>query len=133
MMRLSVAEFRHLVPKRKVKKKPVRVEDLIQQEIFEFFVNEMPHTKPFAIPNGEKRHISVAKRLKAVGVVSGVADLCVLFPQCFPVFFEVKAPKGSLRREQREFLKWLKDNDYRGRMVRSLGEVKDALIEWGLA
>lgn len=34
----------------------------------------------FAVPNGEKRSISVAIRLKAEGVVAGVADMILLHP-----------------------------------------------------
>lgn len=131
-MRVTAAEYRQVYAEPKAKKeKRKRPEDEIQEKIYNFFLEEMPHTFPFAIANGEFRHWSVAKRLKKTGVFRGVADLCVLFPDKTVIFLEVKAPKGSATKEQREFLAWLKENDHLGRVVRSVDDVKTALIEWG--
>lgn len=46
----------------------------------------------FAIPNGEKRAISVAKRLKAEGVKSGVPDLYV---PALRLWIEMKRQRGG--------------------------------------
>ena len=46
----------------------------------------------FAIPNGEKRAISVAKRLKAEGVVRGVPDLYV---PTWNLWIEMKRASGG--------------------------------------
>ena len=64
-----------------------------------------PEHKVFAIPNGEKRHLSVAKRLKAEGVKPGVPDLFI--PSLF-LFIEMKRIKGSVTsKQQKEWLKYL--------------------------
>lgn len=63
------------------------------------FVNWFKCTYPqypiFAIPNGEKRAISVAKRLKAEGVVSGVPDLCIVLNDARVLWVEMKRVKSS--------------------------------------
>ena len=59
----------------------------------------------FAIPNGEKRAITVAKRLKAEGVVRGIPDLFI--PQ-FNLWVEMKRISGGrLSPEQRAMIQYL--------------------------
>ncbi len=59
----------------------------------------------FAIPNGEKRAISVAKRLKAEGVVRGVPDLYV---PAWKLWIEMKrASGGRLSPDQKEMINYL--------------------------
>ena len=59
----------------------------------------------FAIPNGEKRAISVAKRLKMEGVVRGVPDL---FVPAWTLWIEMKRVSGGrLSTEQRQMIKYL--------------------------
>ena len=62
------------------KRKPMRnkqSESQLQSECVRWFRYQYPEFKNvlFAIPNGGKRNISTAKRLKSEGVVPGVADL----------------------------------------------------------
>lgn len=59
----------------------------------------------FAIPNGEKRAISVAKRLKAEGVKPGVPDLHV---PSLRLWIEMKRQNGGrLSPEQRDWHEYL--------------------------
>jgi len=59
----------------------------------------------FAIPNGEKRAITVAKRLKKEGVVRGIPDLFI--PQ-FNLWVEMKRISGGrLSPEQRAMIVYL--------------------------
>ena len=59
----------------------------------------------FAIPNGEKRAISVAKRLKMEGVVRGIPDL---FVPAWTLWIEMKRVSGGrLSTEQRQMIKYL--------------------------
>jgi len=59
----------------------------------------------FAIPNGEKRAITVAKRLKAEGVVRGIPDL--LIPQ-WTLWVEMKRISGGrLSPEQKAMIQYL--------------------------
>lgn len=59
----------------------------------------------FAIPNGGSRHPAVAAKLKAEGVMAGVADLCLMLPDGKTVWIEVKRekPKGRLNEAQKAF------------------------------
>jgi len=59
----------------------------------------------FAIPNGEKRAITVAKRLKAEGVVRGIPDLFI--PQ-WNLWVEMKRVSGGrLSPEQKAMITYL--------------------------
>lgn len=56
-----------------------------------------------AIPNGGKRHIITAMKLKAEGVQAGVPDLCLPVPKGIHagLYIEMKANKGRLSPEQK--------------------------------
>ena len=59
----------------------------------------------FAIPNGEKRAITVAKRLKAEGVVRGIPDLFI--PE-WNLWVEMKRVQGGrLSPEQKNMIGYL--------------------------
>ena len=76
-----------------------------QKGLINWFREKFPGILIFAIPNGEKRSISVAKRLKAEGVVRGVPDLYV---PAWNLWIEMKRQKGgSLSREQKEMIEYL--------------------------
>lgn len=62
-----------------------------------------PELHWFAIPNGEKRHIRVAQRLKNEGVRRGSPDLCFMLPDGKVGWLEMKASKGVLSEHQKAF------------------------------
>lgn len=63
-----------------------------------------PELEARAIPNGGRRHISVANKLKAEGVKRGSPDIFICLPAGKIAWLEMKAPKGGgLEPEQREF------------------------------
>lgn len=77
-----------------------------QVNFVNWFEYNYPQHKIFAIPNGEKRSISVAKRLKAEGVRSGVPDL---FIPSLRLFIEMKRQKGGrVSESQKEWITYLK-------------------------
>jgi hypothetical protein len=57
----------------------------------------------FAIPNGGKRHISVANELKKEGVKAGVPDLAFLLPEGRTAWLEMKIRYGKLSPDQKAF------------------------------
>lgn len=59
----------------------------------------------FAIPNGGKRHIGTARKLKAEGVRAGVFDLLLPVPrgEFCGLFIEMKVGKNKLTEAQAEF------------------------------
>lgn len=66
-----------------------------------------PDVRIFAIPNGEKRSISVAKRLKKEGVKKGVPDLYIPAWHCW---VEMKRVKGSVTsKEQKDWHTYLRN------------------------
>ena len=70
-----------------------------------WFRAKYPQVLIFAIPNGEKRAITVAKRLKAEGVVRGIPDLFI--PQ-WTLWVEMKRISGGrLSPEQRAMIQYL--------------------------
>lgn len=76
-----------------------------QVGLVNWFRAKFPGVLIFAVPNGEKRAISVAKRLKAEGVVAGVPDLFV--PE-WRLWVEMKRVKGGrLSLEQKAMIGYL--------------------------
>lgn len=67
-----------------------------------------------AIPNGGKRNVIVAMKLKAEGVKSGVSDLFLPFPACGKngLYIEMKALDGKVSEAQTEFLEYANGAGY---------------------
>lgn len=91
-----------------VDKKPVKrqyPEFGIQVTLASLLRTHYPDLLWFAIPNGGKRKPTDAKRFKDMGVRSGVYDIFVSEPgPIYPgLYVEVKAPKGSLSDNQKQF------------------------------
>lgn len=79
---------------------PIPSEHIEQVAFVRWFRAEYPNVMIFAIPNGELRAISVAQRLKAEGVVSGIPDLFI--PE-WNIWIEMKRQKGGkVSKEQRK-------------------------------
>lgn len=63
-----------------------------QAGFVQWFRAKWPRVLIFAIPNGGKRNISTAKKLKLEGVVPGVPDL---FIPAWGIWIEMKRQKGG--------------------------------------
>jgi hypothetical protein len=76
----------------------------------------------FAVPNGGFRGMATAKKLKAEGVVSGVADLILLYPTIgyHGLCIEMKNGKGVQSPRQKEWAQAVRENGYAYMVVRSL-------------
>lgn len=68
----------------------------------------------FAIPNGGKRNIGVAIKLKQEGVLSGVSDLFLMVPRetYHGCFIEMKTETGRLSNAQKDFIKLAEELGY---------------------
>ena len=84
----------------------------------------------FAIPNGGKRHVAVAVKLKAEGVKAGVPDIClpVARGRYHGLFIELKHGKNRTQTIQRRWLADLGMNGYCARVAHEF-EGARALIE----
>lgn len=69
-----------------------RLEDYIQFQICQYL--RKVGVFFFHVPNGAKRSPAEASRLKALGLISGIPDLVLCFPQGRTVFIELKTGKG---------------------------------------
>ena len=83
-------------------------EHLEQKALIQWFRLQYPRYSKclWAIPNGGARHIKTAVALKNEGVLSGVSDLFLMKPMGLKsgLFIEMKAVKGRVSENQREFI-----------------------------
>jgi hypothetical protein len=78
-------------------------EDALQKALVDYLDLALPDDAMyFAVPNGGKRLAREAARLKSLGVLAGIPDLCIIWRGTV-IFLELKAPKrGSLTTVQRD-------------------------------
>ena len=107
-------------------------EDRIQAAIVAWIRAVAPQVRVFAIPNGGKRTRAEAGKLKWMGVLPGVPDLCVLRECGQALFIEVKTADGDMSREQDEFANWLLDNAYPFAVCRNIDKVRRCFALWGI-
>lgn len=83
----------------------------------------------FAVPNGGARSKATAGKLKAEGVVPGVADLILLVPKqwAFALCIEMKTAKGRQSPEQKGWQDMVEAHGYRYRVCRSLDEFMNTI------
>lgn len=83
----------------------------------------------FAIPNGGKRDVITASRLKAEGARAGVADLFLMVPvgKASGLFIELKAPGGRPSKEQKAFLELAFEQGYATALCDSLKAAEAAI------
>ena len=111
----------------------------LQKACVNWFGYQYPHLKDLliAIPNGGKRHVKTAAKLKAEGVKAGVPDLFLAAPVGYKVeangrkiiehlfaglWIEMKTPKGVIRDSQQKYLDRLSEFGYSTVVCRSFEE-----------
>jgi len=75
-----------------------------QVGFIQWFRCKFPGVLILAIPNGGKRNINTAKKLKAEGVTPGIPDL---FIPAFGTWIEMKKPGGKLSPAQKDIISYL--------------------------
>ena len=78
-------------------------ESTLQTTCVRWFRFQYPNLVIYAVPNGGSRNVREAQRLKAEGVLAGVADLVVLLPQGKSVYIEMKVKGNRQTDNQKEF------------------------------
>lgn len=107
-------------------KKRNDTEHKIQSEYFKILkLNESKYPRLgfiFAIPNGGKRHIATAVKMKAEGVKRGVPDIFIPIPVRYysGFFLEVKTEKGVLSEYQKSYKFYLESQNYKYCVCRSV-------------
>lgn len=100
-------------------------EDALQKALVEYLDWALPDDAVvFAVPNGGKRHVREAARLKGLGVRAGVPDLCIVW-RGTALFLELKAGRGVLSQEQRAMIAKL---EYCGASVWVVRAVEQAAL-----
>lgn len=90
----------------------------------------------FAIPNGGKRDMGTAMKLKREGVKKGVPDIFLpvikLYPFCGGLWIELKRPlpRGKVSREQHDWILYLKNEGYRAEACWGWEEARDLMIKY---
>ncbi len=93
-----------------------------------WFRVQYPRVLIFAIPNGEKRSITVAKRLKAEGVVRGVPDLYV---PAWNLWVEMKRVSGGrLSPDQKEMITYLENIGHKVIVGKGAGDASKKVLEF---
>jgi hypothetical protein len=105
-------------------------EDKIQQEIIMYYRNTFQRVYKdcliFSIPNGGLRDKRTAMLMKSTGLLSGAADLVVIYFGTL-VFVELKTETGIQSDEQKVFAQRVRDCGYSYYLLRSLLEFKHML------
>lgn len=113
----------------KTRKRPTDEEHRIQCACVRWFSLQYPryHGRLFAVPNGGRRDAIIAAKLKAEGVMAGVADLILLKSNrdYGALLIEMKTRKGRQRDSQKQWEKTVcADNEYKYVVCRSVENFK---------
>ena len=109
------------------RKRPADEEHRIQCACVRWFNVQYPklHGRLFAVPNGGRRDATTAAKLKAEGVVPGVADLVLLMSNrdYGALLIEMKTPKGRQSDSQKKWERTVcADAEYKYVVCRSLDD-----------
>lgn len=111
-------------------------EHQIQSACVRWFAYQHPELKGllFAVPNGGARNKATAGKLKAEGVVAGVADLILLVPRIkdykpiiHALCIEMKTAKGRQSPDQKGWQARVEDFGYKYAVCHSLDEFIDTV------
>lgn len=116
-------------PRRRLLENP---EDILQAACFTLFAYKYPRINRllFSIPNGGRRSMTTAKRMKATGQKRGTADaqLAMARGGVHGLFIEFKQPGRYPEPEQREFKKAVEQEGFAYVVCRTTEEF-EALID----
>jgi hypothetical protein len=103
--------------------------DDLQRDICQFLDLALPPDATyFHVPNGGLRSKREAARLKGIGVVAGVPDICIIY-RGRSFFLELKAGRDVMSRAQKDVANKLNYCGANVMLVRSLAECEAALRE----
>jgi hypothetical protein len=104
-----------------------------QVRVCRFLNAEYPDVYWYAVPNGGRRGIVEAHRLKEEGVRSGVPDLCIAhaMPPWHGLYIEMKKCKGGrVEREQKSAISSLIKAGYRAVVCKGADEAMRIIEEY---
>ncbi len=108
------------------------IEDDHQKALFKWAANIPELRWMHAIPNGGKRNVREAARLKAQGTKSGVWDIFLPIPTngYHGLYIEMKAGKNKLTKNQHEFGDFVHKQGYLTHTAYSWLEAKQVICDY---
>lgn len=103
----------------------------LQKQVLAYISLKGNHVFAFAIPNAAKRTPATAARMRAEGLMPGVADLCVMLPAGQVRWLELKAARGRQSPEQEMFEEVCEVLGHCYAVARTLDEAIAILKSWG--
>lgn len=111
---------------------PRHLEDDLQMQVCDYLARCCP-VYFWAVPNGGRRNVREAARLKRMGVRAGVADLHFILPPTGRLgVIELKVKPNRVEPEQRAFMNWVTEEGGLAAVCYSLPEVYAVLCGWGV-
>lgn len=108
-----------------------RPEQALQIQIVNALAVAAPECFVWHTPNGGKRTPTEAALFKALGVISGLPDLCVTWAVARIGFIELKADGGALTQNQEAVHRKLAGMGFSVAVARSVDEALSLLASWG--
>jgi hypothetical protein len=103
----------------------------LQKQVLAYISLKGNHVFVFAVPNAAKRSPATAARMRAEGLMPGVADLCVMLPAGQVRWLELKAARGRQSPEQEMFEEVCEVLGHSYAIARNLDEAIAILKSWG--
>ena len=109
-----------------------RLEDNLQIAAVRWFRYQFPDVVIFAIPNGGKRHIGTAVKMKAEGVRAGVPDVCLPVARggYHGLYIEMKDGKKRPSEAQMWWLAMLENEGYRAEVAHSCDDAQAVILDY---
>ena len=125
---MTIDDFLRMQERQSTRKRPSDDEHRTQVSCVRWFKQQYPlftHNL-FAVPNGGRRDAVTGARLKAEGVLAGVADLILLKPNRFygALLIEMKTRKGKQQQTQREWQQKIIADGYHYVICRSFDDFR---------
>lgn len=126
----------HMRKSNKLSFLPTLHEDIEQQYLFQWAERQVcvyPELKLlYHVPNGGKRNIGTAVKLKKQGVKAGVPDLCLPVPRGVHhgLYIELKVGKNKTSEKQDNWLEALAEQGYSVHVFWSREEAQEKIIEY---
>jgi hypothetical protein len=104
-----------------------------QEQIFLVTWLQKQGIKFYAIPNGGKRSLMEAVKLKRMGTIAGVPDICIPIPSGMyhGLYIELKRQKGGkVSPEQYDWLAFLTEKGYYAQVAKGFDEAKEMVMHY---
>lgn len=108
------------------------LESELQIQCVEWFKIKYPKKLIFSIPNGAKKSLLTALRMRREGLLSGVPDLFI--PEPFRnfsgLFIEMKSKYGKLSSNQKDVIQKLRERNYAVYVCNSFSQFEKSICEY---